>query len=134
MTVVHVAVAVIRGDDDRVLIARRPDHVHKGGLWEFPGGKVESGEAVLQALAREVAEELAIDVVAAEPLTEIRHEYPEKTVLLDVWLVSDYKGCPRGNEGQPLCWVAPGQLRDYDFPEANQAIIDALIARKLSAQ
>lgn len=129
---VHVAAAVIlNGDGSRVLIARRPDHVHKGGLWEFPGGKVEPGETAREALQREIHEELAIQVVAAEPLLEVRHDYPEKSVLLDVWCVRAFDGEPRGNEGQPLCWVALGQLADYSFPEANQPIIDAIVTDKL---
>ncbi|MEZ5530251.1 MAG: 8-oxo-dGTP diphosphatase MutT [Porticoccaceae bacterium] len=129
MKVVHVAAAVILGTDGSILIARRPDHIHKGGLWEFPGGKVEDGETVSDALARELDEELAIQVLAAEPLLEVRHDYPDKSVLLDVWCVSEYRGEPRGNEGQPTRWVMPTQLIDFPFPEANQPIIDAVISR-----
>ena len=123
----HVAAAVILSDDgSQVLIARRPDHVHKGGLWEFPGGKVEPGETVRQALQREISEELAIEVIAAEPLLEVRHDYPEKSVLLDVWCVRSFDGVPQGNEGQPLCWVTVEQLADYPFPEANRPILEAI--------
>ncbi|MDP1520024.1 8-oxo-dGTP diphosphatase MutT [Porticoccus litoralis] len=129
MDVVHVAVAVIDDGDGQILIARRPDHVHQGGLWEFPGGKVEPGEAVFDALKREVWEELAIRVEAAEPLIEIRHDYPDKCVLLDVWCVNRFTGVPSGNEGQPLCWVSKKQLANYAFPEANQPIIEAVVAK-----
>lgn len=126
MACIHVAAAVIFGSDDRILIARRPDHVHKGGLWEFPGGKVEKDESVRVALVRELQEELAITVLSAEPLLKVRHDYPEKSVLLDVWKVTDFNGEARGNEGQAINWVSFGQLDEYQFPEANQPIIDEL--------
>jgi len=126
MVPVHVAAAVIVGVDGDILIARRPDHVHKGGLWEFPGGKVEEGESVQVALARELEEELAINVLGAEPLLNVHHAYPDKAVLLDVWRVTKFSGEPRGNEGQLITWVTVDQLGDYLFPEANQPIIDAL--------
>jgi len=74
MASIHVAAAVIVGIEGKILIARRPDHVHKGGLWEFPGGKVEDGESVQVALARELEEELAISVLGAEPLIHVQHD------------------------------------------------------------
>jgi len=122
---VHVAAAVIRGVDGRILIARRPDDKHQGGLWEFPGGKVEEGEAVPTALARELEEELGIRVSAARPLIQVRHDYPDKRVLLDVWEVCAFSGEPHGAEGQPLAWVWPRQLADYEFPAANRPILAA---------
>lgn len=122
---VHVAAAVIRGEDGRILIAKRPDDKHQGGLWEFPGGKVEEGEAVLAALSRELREELAIGLDRARPLIQVRHDYPDKQVLLDVWEVSRFNGEPHGAEGQPLAWVSARQLGDYDFPAANRPIVAA---------
>ncbi|WP_236233565.1 Nudix family hydrolase, partial [Pseudomonas tohonis] len=122
---VHVAAAVIRGADGRVLIARRPDDKHQGGLWEFPGGKVEEGEAVQAALSRELEEELGIRVSAARPLIQVHHDYPDKQVLLDVWEVTAFDGEPHGAEGQPLVWVESRDLSDYAFPAANQPIIAA---------
>ncbi|ROL71590.1 Nudix family hydrolase [Pseudomonas vranovensis] len=122
---VHVAAAVIRGTDGRILIARRADSQHQGGLWEFPGGKVEDGEAVEVALARELHEELDIVVTAARPLIKVKHDYPDKQVLLDVWEVNGFSGEPHGAEGQPLAWVTARELPDYDFPEANQPIVAA---------
>lgn len=122
---VHVAAAVIRGSDGRVLIARRPEDKHQGGLWEFPGGKVEEGEAVQAALGRELEEELGIRVTSARPLIQIHHDYPDKHVLLDVWEVSGFDGEPHGAEGQPLAWVTPRQLADYEFPAANRPIVAA---------
>lgn len=121
----HVAAAVIRGADGRVLIARRPEHKHQGGLWEFPGGKVEAGEAVEAALARELHEELGIRVTTSRPLIQVRHDYADLAVLLDVHEVGAFTGEPHGAEGQPLAWVAPRELAHYEFPEANRPIVAA---------
>lgn len=122
---IHVAAAVVRCADGLVLIAKRPLDKHQGGLWEFAGGKVEAGEAVETALARELLEELGIGVTAARPLIQVRHDYPDKHVLLDVWEVSAFSGEPHGAEGQPLAWVAPARLSDYAFPAANRPIVAA---------
>jgi len=124
--VVHVAVGVIVNDSGSILIAKRPDQTHQGGLWEFPGGKVESGETLFDALKRELREELAIDVFATEPLIKIRHDYGDKIVLLDVHKVIRFAGEPQGNEGQPIQWVSPAQLTNYEFPAANVPIITAI--------
>lgn len=121
----HVAAAVVVDSDARVLIARRHDHLHQGGLWEFPGGKVEAGEAVPQALARELQEELGIRVTQARPLIRIPYRYPDRSVLLDVWRVEKFEGEPHGVEGQPLRWVKPADLSHYEFPAANRPIVSA---------
>ena len=125
---VHVAVAVVVDSDGQVLITQRHKDSHQGGLWEFPGGKVEPGESLAQALSREILEELDIRVVAHSPLIEIAHDYGDKQVLLDVHRVTEFSGIPRPMESQPLRWVPTGSLKDYEFPAANVAIIDALLA------
>ncbi len=122
---IHVAAAVIRDRRGHILIARRPDDKHQGGLWEFPGGKVEPDEPVADALARELHEELGIRVTSACPLILIPHHYPDKSVLLDVWEVDGFDGEAHGAEGQPVCWVAPEALDDYAFPAANTPIVAA---------
>lgn len=122
---IHVAAAVIRSRSGRVLIAKRPLDKHQGGLWEFPGGKVEAGETVQAALARELAEELEISVQTAQPLIQVRHDYPDRQVLLDVWQVMSFSGTPHGAEGQPLAWVEPERLTEYSFPAANEPIVTA---------
>ena len=122
---IHVAAAVIRGEDGRILIARRAETQHQGGLWEFPGGKVEEGEDVGAALGRELHEELGIRVVRAKPLIKVRHDYADKQILLDVHEVEAFEGEPHGAEGQPVAWVSPRALGDYAFPEANKAIVAA---------
>lgn len=123
---VHVAVGVLEDARGRVLIARRPEHVHQGGLWEFPGGKVDAGETLEQALRRELWEELAIRVLRTEPLIRIPHHYADKSVLLDVHKITEFAGVPQGNEGQPVRWVDPMDLGLYHFPAANAAILTAL--------
>lgn len=123
---VHVAVGVISDGANKILISRRAEHLHQGGLWEFPGGKVEAGESVRTALLRELAEELAIEVAGCEPLLTIAHDYNDKSVLLDVWWVDSFTGEPHGREGQPLRWVAADELRSLTFPAANAPIIDAI--------
>lgn len=123
---VHVAVGIVRNGAGEVLLTRRPDHVHQGGLWEFPGGKVETGETVETALVRELREELGIHVCTARPLIRIRHAYSDKGVLLDVWCVVKYSGQPAGLEGQPLAWAAPQALPRYALPAADRPIINAL--------
>lgn len=122
----HVAVSVIVNPQGQVLIARRSPRVHLGGLWEFPGGKLEPGETVQQALAREMAEEIGVQVLACRPLIQLRHAYPERQVLLDVWRVNAFTGTPHGRENQPVVWVKPDDLTQYTFPEGNLPIITAL--------
>ena len=132
MQALHVAVGVIVDPDHNILITRRARDAHQGGLWEFPGGKVEAGETLALALARELREELGIAIGRTSALLEIRHDYPDKAVLLDVHMVWDFSGEARGLEGQPLAWVAPQDLARYAFPAANVPIVTAL--RELFAQ
>ncbi len=127
MTVeIHVAVGVIIDERGRILIARRRDDLHQGGLWEFPGGKVEKGESVTEALTRELKEELGIAVGETEPLLDVGHDYGDRHVFLDVHRVLHWEGEPRGVEGQPLAWVLPSALDDFQLPEANVPIAERL--------
>lgn len=122
---IHVMAAVIeRGD--AVFIARRPDHLHQGGKWEFPGGKLEAGETPLQGLTRELHEEIGIEVQSAQPLIRISHDYPDKSVLLDVWRVTVFSGDPHGKEGQQVQWVPRHALHEFEFPAANVPIVTAV--------
>lgn len=131
MGLVHVAVGVIAATSGTaVLLSLRHPDSHQGGLWEFPGGKVESGESLREALDRELYEELGIRVGAVEALLQVRHDYGDKQVLLDVWLVKDFAGEPVGREGQALRWVGLEALAELEFPAANKAIVEALQARK----
>ena len=123
---IHVAVGIIQNSEGLILIAKRPDHLHQGGLWEFPGGKLEPGESVKAALKRELAEELSITLLNAEPLLVLEHNYSDKLVLLDVWLVDSFDGKPLGNEGQEVRWVTQSDLKFYEFPQANIPILEKL--------
>ena len=126
MPPVHVAAAVIYDDHGRILLTKRGENTHQGGLWEFPGGKLETGESVAQGLRRELKEELGIELLQHRPLIKNLHHYPEKSVLLDVHLVEDYQGVPQGLEGQPLEWVEPGRLSEFSMPQADLPIITAV--------
>jgi 8-oxo-dGTP diphosphatase len=121
----HVAVGVITDNHGQILIAKRCRHRHQGGLWEFPGGKVEIGECVVDALRRELQEELGITVESASPLIKITHSYPDRNVLLDVWHVDRFRGEAFGRESQAVAWVCGSRLKEYAFPEANRPIIAA---------
>jgi 8-oxo-dGTP diphosphatase len=125
-SLVHVTVGVIEDSQGRVLIARRPDHVHQGGLWEFPGGKVTEGEGVIAALGRELHEELGIEVRQTQPLITIKHDYGDKQVCLDVHRVTEFQGEAHGKEGQPIKWVTIAELNALEFPAANRGIINAI--------
>lgn len=123
---IRVAVAVITNSQGEILLTRRADDKHQGGLWEFPGGKCESGEAVFDTLVREIKEELDVEITAAEPLISIPYQYPDLQVLLEVYRVSAFKGQPRGAEGQPMQWVSPEQLDEVALPAANRPIVRAI--------
>ena len=124
----RVAVGVITNAAGEVLVARRHDHLHQGGLWEFPGGKMADGESVRQALARELREELDIRVERAAPLLAVEHDYPDRSVRLEVWHVLAFSGTPHGREGQPLRWLPAAALDPAEFPAANAPIIAAVQA------
>jgi len=125
-TIVHVAVAAIVNKNNEVLISQRAVASHQGGLWEFPGGKLEPGETVQQALQRESREELGISPDSFRPLIKVTHHYTDKSVLLDVWHVDSYSGVPTGLEGQAVRWQAITELNATEFPQADIAIIQSL--------
>lgn len=116
-----------QSENNHILIARRADHLHQGGLWEFPGGKVEKGETHHQSLVRELQEEINITITSASPMMQISHDYIDKSITLDIWKVIEFEGNPEGAEGQEIRWVSMDELRDYDFPAANQPILQKLL-------
>ena len=127
---IEVVAAVIRDGDGNILIAQRPQNKHQGGKWEFPGGKVEAGESRRAALARELNEELGIEVGHSSRLISVYHEYEDKSIYLDVYEITQWEGTATGREGQPVQWVRPSALNDFEFPDANRPIIDAAILPK----
>ncbi len=120
-----IVAAVIVESDGRVVIARRPEGKHQGGLWEFPGGKLEAGEGPEVGLRRELAEELAIRIDAMRPLIRVEHDYGDKRVQLDVWRVEGEVSGDVGREGQPLRRLTVAELNPSEFPAANGPIIRA---------
>ncbi|WP_456404212.1 Nudix family hydrolase [Thiolapillus sp.] len=123
---IQVAVGVLKNAQGEVLLAQRAANSHQGGLWEFPGGKIEPGEQVEQALQRELHEELGVRVEHCRPLIHVSHRYRDREVALDTWLIEGWEGEPYGKEGQPLAWVLPERLSDWPMPEADKPILRAL--------
>ncbi|MFQ3203515.1 MAG: 8-oxo-dGTP diphosphatase [Pseudoalteromonas tetraodonis] len=123
--IINVAVGVIKKNNN-VFICKRADEQHQGGLWEFPGGKVEAGESVFQALKRELFEEVELTIHSSSELVTIEHDYGDKCVRLNVHVVSNFNGQAHGAEGQPSEWVSIDELDNYDFPAANVEIISAI--------
>ena len=119
---IRVAVGIVYNSENEILIAKRLLDKHLGGYWEFPGGKIEADESTFAALKREFKEEVNIELISANPLTEIEFTYPEKQVRLDVWKIDKYQGIAQGLEGQELRWVQLQDLESYSFPEANKSI------------
>ncbi len=109
-----------------MLIAQRPPGKHLAGGWEFPGGKIEPGEERRAGLARELREELGIAIGAPRPLLRVRHAYPTRDVLLDMWVVKNYTGEPQGLDGQALRWCAQDDLPAADLLPADKPIVAAL--------
>jgi 8-oxo-dGTP diphosphatase len=122
----QVAVGVIKNLAGQILISLRDKSLNQGGLWEFPGGKIEVSETVKQALARELKEELDITVQASSPLITINHQYPDLAVQLHVYTVERFDGVVKSCGGQPFLWVNPDDLAKYAFPAANRPIIAAV--------
>jgi len=126
MNLIHVAVAVIKNQDNEVLVSLRKPHQHQGDLWEFPGGKLEQNESIDDALAREIKEELGLIILSASPLIELDHHYEDVSVQLSAWMVEHFAGEAQGKEGQVIKWIAIADLNTDDFPVANVAIIKQL--------
>ena len=123
---INVAIGIIINSQNEVLIALRPSYVDQGGLWEFPGGKIEEAEDSYQALCRELNEEINIKVKAAEWLMEINHADDNYAVILHVWQITEFTGVPLGLEGQQVRWVPLDEIAEFSFPATNQPIINHL--------
>ncbi len=123
---VHVVAAAVIDAKGRVLIAQRPAGTHLAGGWEFPGGKLEPGEQRLMGLARELREELGITIATPRPLIRVRHAYPSREVLLDIWVVKSYGGEPRGLDGQALRWCTLDELAVAELLPADKPIVAVL--------
>ncbi len=122
-------VAAIIIKNDQLLLSKRLEHLHQGGKWEFPGGKVESNESLESALARELKEEINIEIKEPIFFDEITFDYSEKSVHLHFFLVSQFSGEPQGLEGQQVEWFSINQIKDLEFPAANKAIVRKLLSQ-----
>lgn len=125
--VIRVAAAIIERDG-QFLLSKRLDHLHQGGKWEFPGGKIEADETVEQALTRELLEELAIDVTSQSPFESLTFAYPEKTVQLHFQWVDGFTGEAKGVEGQEVNWFSKTELLELPFPDANVPVLEKIKA------
>jgi len=123
--VLVVAGALFDGEG-RVLIAQRPAGKALAGRWEFPGGKVDTGESEHGALRRELREELGVEVIAARPFMRLAHAYEDRDVELSLWIVERFAGEPRSLDAQALKWVSPAALAAEDILEADQPFITGL--------
>ncbi len=128
---IHVAAGVLRRASGDVLFTQRPEGKIAAGWWEFPGGKIEQGEAGIDALHRELEEELGVRVRTARPLIRFRHEYSNRSVLLDTWLVSAFDGEPQSREQQAFRWVMPSALAGW--PQALPTVAPIVRALTLPA-
>jgi 8-oxo-dGTP diphosphatase len=130
MKVINVVAAVLVDDQDRILLAQRPQGKWLAGLWEFPGGKLEEGETPEACLVRELHEELGITLDERDltPLTFVSHPYPEKSfhLVMLVYTCRNWLGEARGLEDQALAWVARHALQSYDMPPADVPIVAVL--------
>ena len=126
--VLQVVAAVLVDRQGRVLVAHRPPGKWAAGRWEFPGGKLDPGEAEPDAVVRELREELGVRVDAQQCLGQFTHDYPDKRVQIGLWLVLRHEGEPRGVEGQALRWVTLEQLSQVDLLEADLPMLPVLAA------
>jgi 8-oxo-dGTP diphosphatase len=121
-----VVAGVLTDARGQVMLAQRPAGTHYAGFWEFPGGKIEAGESAVEALRRELREEIGIEVQAAEALIAIPWHYETKSILLEVYRITAFGGEPRAIQVQDLRWEKPADLRREEMPPADHPVIAAL--------
>ena len=128
-----VVAAAMIDPDGRILIAQRPAHKSLGGLWEFPGGKVEPGESCEAALVRELKEELAVHIEAdaLDPYAFASHAYEDFNLLMPLYVLRRWQGEPQALEAQALAWARPEELLNYPMPPADLPLVEKLIASPL---
>ncbi|WP_037377308.1 8-oxo-dGTP diphosphatase MutT [Serratia sp. M24T3] len=122
----NIAVGIIRNAQKEIFLTLRDPSSHMAGFWEFPGGKIESGETPVEALVRELQEEVGIDTRHPVLIRTLQHTFPDRIVNLHFFIVEQWSGEPYGKEGQPMRWVAQSELKESDFPPANAEIVIAL--------
>ena len=125
----HVAAGILRNTGGQVLITERIEAGPYRDLWEFPGGKIHAGETALVALKRELLEEIGIEATSIEPFMNLTHEYPDRTVELEFFNVTQWQGVPTGLEGQSLRWIDIPDLRADELLPADAPIVELLQTR-----
>ena len=125
MSAIDVAAGLVFRDG-KLLITRRHPEAHLGGLWEFPGGKREPNESFEDCLARELREELGIEVTVGPLIESLTHAYPEKTVHLRFYRCGWLRHEPRALDCMAFAWISPGDLGNYAFPAADARLIEKL--------
>jgi 8-oxo-dGTP diphosphatase len=113
----------------RILVARRPCDAHQGGVWEFPGGRIEPGEEPAHAAVRELLEETGLEAAGMEPLVTVLHDYPDRPVRIHAYLAREPAGDVRTDRDRQTRWLLPGELRDLEMPLANGPVVKALCMR-----
>ena len=125
---IHIVAGIIFNQDkSQVFITKRPDDKHKGGFWEFPGGKVEDGETIEQAMTRELDEEIGIKVTEQSLFEHLEFDYTDKSLKFDFILVTDFEQQPYVSGGQQSEWVDLESLSQYPFPEANGPVSERAV-------
>ena len=126
MRLLNVVAGILRRHDDRILLTERIGDSPFAGLWEFPGGKIDRGESLEEALARELLEELGVSIRAYRHLMRLNHRYEDRQVRIDFYLVSDWAGSPEGLDGQALRWVPAVELSAEELLPADAPVVRAL--------
>ncbi|MBB1272923.1 8-oxo-dGTP diphosphatase MutT [Psychromonas sp. SR45-3] len=122
-----ISIAIVQNEQKQLLISRRQQGKHLAGKWEFPGGKVEQGEALETAMLRELKEEVGLSATQFTLFDSLNFQYDQLNLSLHFYLVSDYEGEPVSLEGQQIKWVSVSQLSEYEFPKANLTVINKLL-------
>lgn len=122
----EISIAIVKNSEDLFLISLRPQGVHQGGKWEFPGGKVEKNETAEQAMCRELFEEVGLNAINYQLIEAKFFDCGDRALQLHFYLVTQFSGRAQGREGQPVKWVSKAQLSLYEFPDANKTVIEQL--------
>ena len=122
-----ISIAIVQNEHKKLLISRRQKGQHLAGKWEFPGGKVEQGEALEIAMLRELKEEVGLTATQYSLFDSLSFQYDEVNLNLHFYLVTAYQGEAASLEGQQIKWVTAAELNQYDFPKANLTVINKLL-------
>ncbi|MFT6986949.1 MAG: 8-oxo-dGTP diphosphatase [Psychromonas sp.] len=126
MKTAEISIAIVRNSENLFLICLRPEDLHQGGKWEFPGGKIEQNETPEQAMCRELSEEVGLNALSYQRIESKFFDYGDRELHLHFYLVTKFSGEAQGKQGQPSKWVSKAQLALYEFPQANKSIIEQL--------